>query len=81
MKNLQKTIKAITRAGDEGGYVAECMEVAVVTQGKTLDEILRNLKEAVVLHLEGENPADFGLVDRPSLVVTMEVDPEYAKTA
>ncbi len=72
---MQHTIKAVVRQGDESGYVAECWELAVVTQGATLDETIENLKEAVLLHLEGENPADFGLSPNPSLLVTLEVDP------
>ncbi len=59
-------------------YVAECVEVAVVTQGETLDELLKNLQEAVALHLEGEDPADFGLVRNPSMLLTMELDPVSA---
>ncbi|PNW33839.1 UNVERIFIED_CONTAM: hypothetical protein BEN50_18540 [Euhalothece sp. KZN 001] len=59
MNHLQQNIHAIIRPGDEGGYVAECLEISVVTQGKTLDQISHNLIEAVSLHLEGENPADF----------------------
>ena len=78
MKQLQHTIKAIIRPGEESGFVAECMEIAVVTQGKTLDETVHNLQEAVALHLEGENAADFGLHDHPALVVTMEIEPSYA---
>lgn len=81
MKHLQKTIKAIIRPGDETGFVAECVEVAVVTQGRTIDETIHNLKEAVALHLEGEDPTEFGLRDRPTLIVTMEVDPAYAQAS
>ena len=51
---LQHTIKASVRWG-ETHYVAECLEVPVVTQGKTIDETLANLREAVELHLEGED--------------------------
>ena len=71
---LNKTIKAIVRRG-ERYYVAECVEIAVVTQGETLDETLANLQEAVALHLEGEDPADFGLMPNPSVLVTMELEP------
>ena len=78
MKRLQQTIKAIIRPGEEGGYVAECVEIAVVTQGHTLDETIANLREAVQLHLADENPADFGLVAEPTLLVTMELAPAYA---
>ena len=72
---LQKTIKAVVRAGDESGYVAECLEIAVVTQGATLDQVTANLREAVALHLEGEDPAKFGLSSRPTVVVTYELEP------
>ena len=80
MKHLQQTIKVIIRPGDESGFVAECVEIAVVTQGRTLDETVSNLREAVALHLEGEKAADFGLRERPTLLVTMEIEPSYAQT-
>ena len=78
MKVVQHTIKATVRRGEESGYVAECLEIAVVTQGQTLDEVMRNLQEAVALHLDGEDLATFGLAPNPVLVVTMEVEPAYA---
>ena len=78
LMKLQQTIKAIIRKG-ETHYVAECVEIAVVTQGVTLDETLSNLQEAVALHLEGENAADFGLVSNPTILVTMELEPAHAQ--
>ena len=51
MSPLQQNIHAIIRPGDEKGYFAECMEISVVTQGMTLDEVSKNLVEAVSLHL------------------------------
>jgi predicted RNase H-like HicB family nuclease len=81
MTHLQQTIKAVIRPGEESGYVAECLEVAVVTQGQTIDETVANLTEAVVLHLNGETPATFGLREHPTLVVTLEVDPSYAQAS
>ena len=36
-------------------YVAECPEVGTVSQGRTLDEAVANLKEAVELYFEGES--------------------------
>jgi len=70
---LERTVKAVVRRG-EHHYVAECLEIAVVTQGETLDETLANLQEAVSLHLEGEDPAEFGLVSNPTVLVTMELE-------
>ena len=76
---MQKTIKAYIHRGDLQ-YVAECLEISVVTEGKTLDETIANLQEAVALHLEGEDPADFGLAPDPTLLVTFELDARAAKT-
>jgi len=78
MARLQHTIKAVLRPGEESGYVAECVEIAVVTQGATLDEVVANLKEAVELHLEGEDLAELGLAPNPTILVTLEMEPEYA---
>lgn len=75
---LQRTIKAVIRPGNESGYVAECVEIAVVTQGETLDAVTANLREAVSLHLDGEDIAALGLAPNPTLVVTMELEPAYA---
>jgi len=72
---MQRTIKAFLRKG-ENQYVAECLEISVITQGKTIDEAVSNLQEAVALHLEGEDPAEFGLVPHPTLLVTLEVEPD-----
>ncbi len=66
------TIHAVLQR-DEGVYVAECLEVAVVTQGRTADEVLSNLQEAIALHLEGEDLQALGLSEEPRLVVTYEV--------
>lgn len=55
-----------------GHFVAECLEIAVVTQGRTLDETIANLKEAIALHLDGEDSASLGLAPSPRLVVTYE---------
>ncbi|NQT72079.1 MAG: type II toxin-antitoxin system HicB family antitoxin [Chloroflexi bacterium] len=71
---MRHSIKAFVYKGEEY-YVAECMDIAVVTQGKTLDETVSNLQEAVALHLEGEDPADFDLTPNPSLLVTFETEP------
>jgi len=34
-------------------YIAECSDLPIVTQGKTIDEVVANIKEALSLHLEG----------------------------
>ncbi|MBT9147318.1 MAG: hypothetical protein DDT32_01072 [Syntrophomonadaceae bacterium] len=48
----------ITR--EENWYVAHCVELGVVSQGKTIEQAQVNLKEAVELYLES-----FGTEDLP----------------
>lgn len=72
--DLQHTIKAIIRPGEQSGYVAECLEIPIVTQGATLDQTVENLREATELHLEGEDLAALGLVPNPIIVITMELE-------
>ena len=61
----QRTIHAFIRRG-ERQHVAECVEIAVVTQGQTLDETIASLREAVALHLDGEDLGALGLSEDPS---------------
>ncbi len=75
----QHAIKAIIRKGEEF-YVAECVEVAVVTQGKTLDETVANLREAVTLHMEGEDLSEIGLAPNPWFLLTFELELAGAQT-
>ena len=75
---LQHTIKAVIRPGEQSGYVAECLEIPVITQGATLDEVTRNLQEAVALHLADEDLSALGLAPNPTVVVTMELSPTHA---
>ena len=78
MKAQRYTIQAVVYPGDESGYVAECLNLAVVTQGQTLDETVQNLREAILLHLEGEDMEQLGLVAHPPVLVSLEMEPVYA---
>ena len=76
---MKKIIQVHVYKGDKY-FVAECADLPVVTQGKTLDELAENLKEAIALQLEGENPADFDLIEKPSVLASFEIEPSYAET-
>lgn len=78
MKAQRYTIQAVVYPGDESGYVGECLSLAVVTQGQTLDETVQNLREAILLHLEDEDMELLGLVARPPVLVSLEMEPVYA---
>jgi predicted RNase H-like HicB family nuclease len=68
-----KSIIQFTIQKGEKYYVAQGVELPIVTQGKTLDELAKNINEAVSLHLEGENLAELGLVKKPSVLVNFEL--------
>ncbi len=62
-------------------YIAECADLSLVTQGKTLDELVKNLREAIELRLEGENLEDMGFAPSPSILANLEIQSNiYAKT-
>lgn len=46
---MKKIIQVHIYKGEQH-YVAECIDLPVVTQGKTLNELAANLREAVELH-------------------------------
>lgn len=56
--NRKKFTAVVTK--EEKWYVAHCLELGVVSQGKTIEEAQANLREAVELYLES-----FGSDDQP----------------
>ncbi len=56
----------------ENQYVGECVELAIVTQGKTLDELVLNINNATALHLESENASEHGLIASPLISINFE---------
>jgi predicted RNase H-like HicB family nuclease len=68
------TLTAVIRK-EEDMYIAECPEVGTVSQGPTIEEATRNLKEATELYLE-----EFPLKSTErSFITTFEVT-EVAET-
>ncbi len=55
---------------EENWYVATDISSGVASQGKTMDESLVNLKEALSLYYEDNAPA---VEEQPIFVTTMEV--------
>ena len=54
---------------EDNWYVAKCIENNVASQGKTIEESLKNLKEAIELYYETEQPIE----PKEVLVTTVEV--------
>ena len=64
---MKRTIQVRISRGDRQ-FVAERLDLPVVTQARTLDELADNIREAIGLHLEGENLAELGLASGPAEV-------------
>jgi predicted RNase H-like HicB family nuclease len=75
---MKKIIHVRIYKGEEY-YVAECVDLPVVTQGKTLDEVVENIQEAISLHLEGEMLEEWDLHPDFSIWVNFELESVYAK--
>lgn len=58
-------------------YVAEAIDLPIVTQAQTFEDLISNIKEAVEVYLHDENVEDIGVVKDPSLLVNFEI-PAYA---
>ena len=59
-------------------YIGEGVDLSIITQGKTIDEVVKNLEEALELHLEGEDLASLGISSHPSALVNMELETAHA---
>ena len=70
---MKRTIQVRISKGDRQ-FVAECLDLPVVTQAPTLDELAINIREAIGLHLEGEDLAALGFSLNPTILATMELE-------
>lgn len=57
-------------------FVARCVELGVVSQGKTIEESQKNLKEAVELYLENKPKNKRYLSKKAPFITSLEL--EYA---
>ena len=70
---MKRTIQVRISKGEKQ-FVAECLDLPIVTQAATLDELASNIREAIGLHLEGEDLAALGIADNPTILATMELE-------
>jgi len=67
METMKRIIQARIYKGEEY-YIGEALDIPVATQGATMDEVTENLKEAIGLHLEGEDLAELGFAPDPAIL-------------
>ncbi len=58
---------------EDGVYTAEAMNAGIVTDGKTFEELKKNIVEAVELYFEGEDLASLGFSRTPSILTNFEL--------
>ncbi len=54
-------------------YVAQCPQFDIASQGKTIEEAVKNLREAVELFLETADPKEIPTTTEPPFITTFEV--------
>ncbi|MBA4336333.1 HicB family protein [bacterium] len=52
---------------EDGHYVAQCLNVDVSSFGKTKNEAIKNLDEALELYFENEKEPKIAKVERPEI--------------
>lgn len=70
-----KSIIQFTVSHEDGVYTAEGVNVSIVTDGKTFEELTNNIREAVSLYFEDEDPVSLGFVKSPSILTNFELQP------
>lgn len=50
-ENLELSVPFVVKK-TKSGYMAECLDLNIVTQGKTLREVKGNITEAINLHMK-----------------------------
>ncbi len=73
-----KSIVQFTISKGDEYYVAEGVNVPVVTQARTLDELTQNIREALAVQFEGEDLRTFDLAPEPSVLINFELPKAYA---
>ncbi len=61
-----KTFTVLVHEAEEGGYWGECLELGCGSQGETLDEMDRNIRESIeaVLAIRLEDGEDLSRVEK-----------------
>lgn len=71
MKNI---IHFSIEKGQDGYYVASARDFSIVTQAKTLEELMKNVLEATELHFEDFSEEEESLISRtPSIFIYYEM--------
>ncbi|MCX6715438.1 MAG: hypothetical protein NT077_00260 [Candidatus Taylorbacteria bacterium] len=68
-----KNIIQFLISNEDNTYTAEGVNVPIVTEGKTFEELKINILDAVKLFFKGENSASLGFGPMPSILTSFEL--------
>ena len=70
MKNI---IQFSIEEGMDGYYIAHALNYAIITQAKSFEELLHNIREATELHLQDADTDETPVGRTPSILVNYEL--------
>ncbi len=68
-----KNIIQFSISQEDGVYTASGLNVPIVTDGSTFEDLRDNIREAVHLYFEGESPETLGFGTTPSVLTNFEI--------
>ena len=72
--NTMRKVINISIYEGEKYLVAEGINIPIVTQGQSYDELMNNLKEAISLFMEGEDLSKYNLDTNPAIIANFEIN-------
>ena len=77
-----KSILQFNISLEDGVYTADGANVPIVTEGATFEDLQDNIRDAVALYFNGEDPVTLGFEKSPAILTNFEVSqPLYAGRA
>jgi predicted RNase H-like HicB family nuclease len=58
---------------EDGVYTADGVNAPIVTEGTTFEELQDNIRDAVALYFEGDDPTSLGFERTPAILTNFEV--------
>ena len=70
-----KSIIQFNISREDDIYTAEGVNAPIVTEAETFEELENNIRDAVALYFEGDDPATLGFDKSPAILTSFEVSP------
>ncbi len=70
-----KSIIQFNISHEDGVYTAAGVNAPIITEARTFEELQDNIRDAVALYFEGDDPASLGFDKSPAILTNFEVSP------